>query len=67
LGKLGKLRIQLQVYPGGQKGKSLQQPFHIRICAGKFVQGQPRGNLGELPGKLTCTPSEVLKFLIVVF
>jgi len=38
LGKLGKLRIQFQMDACGQKGKSLQQPFYIRISASKFVQ-----------------------------
>jgi len=38
LGKTGKFGVQFQLYPCREKRETLQQSFHIRVGARKFIQ-----------------------------
>jgi hypothetical protein len=58
--------IQFQLHPRSQKGEAFEQPFHVWIAAGEFVQGKPAGNLGEFLGKFAGGAPQVLELLVVV-
>jgi hypothetical protein len=48
LGDLGKIVVDLAVYPGAEKGKSLDEPFGMWVFALIGFEEEPPGNLGVL-------------------
>ena len=54
LGQLGKFIVQLEPNPGREKGKSLDQPLHVRIeqRARLLIQQQSLGDFRTVAGEL---------------
>ena len=67
LRNLGELIVDLQVNPGSEEGKTLEQPLDVRVVAAVGLQLQTCGDFGMLLGKLRSHLPQEAQFALVVF